>query len=61
MSGTELGHLACLHEEALKDITAPVNLNSGELEDVYKLQISDFDDPETLEVTYDDGQGRRVK
>eukprot|EP00930_Biecheleria_cincta_P072774 TRINITY_DN6011_c1_g1_i1.p1 TRINITY_DN6011_c1_g1~~TRINITY_DN6011_c1_g1_i1.p1 ORF type:complete len:2484 (+),score=651.35 TRINITY_DN6011_c1_g1_i1:91-7452(+) len=51
------GQLACLDEEALKDITAPINLNSGALQDIYQLNTTDFDDPETLEVTYEDGKG----
>eukprot|EP00931_Biecheleriopsis_adriatica_P011835 TRINITY_DN11291_c0_g1_i1.p1 TRINITY_DN11291_c0_g1~~TRINITY_DN11291_c0_g1_i1.p1 ORF type:complete len:2953 (+),score=642.70 TRINITY_DN11291_c0_g1_i1:144-9002(+) len=49
--------LACIDEEALKDITSPVHLNGGALQDVYKLHTDDFDDPETLEVSYDDGKG----
>lgn len=53
--------LACLDEEALKDITAPADLNSGELQDVYRLQTSDFDEPETLEVFYNDGKGGTLR
>jgi len=57
----EARHLACLDEDALKDITAPANLNSGELQDIYRLQTDDFDEPEALEVFYDDGKGGTVR
>lgn len=60
-SENEKRPLACLDEEALKDITAPANLNSGELQDVYRLQTDDFDEPETLEVYYNDGKGGTLR
>eukprot|EP00429_Kryptoperidinium_foliaceum_P012301 CAMPEP_0176041152 /NCGR_PEP_ID=MMETSP0120_2-20121206/20410_1 /TAXON_ID=160619 /ORGANISM="Kryptoperidinium foliaceum, Strain CCMP 1326" /LENGTH=746 /DNA_ID=CAMNT_0017374553 /DNA_START=34 /DNA_END=2270 /DNA_ORIENTATION=- len=53
--------LACLSESGLRDITAPKSLNGGGLEDVYKMRVDDFEEPQTLEVEYSDGRGGRLR
>eukprot|EP00972_Heterocapsa_arctica_P102324 15076929-Heterocapsa_arctica.AAC.1 len=44
----------------MQELTAPRNLNGGELEDIYRHCREDFDEPQPLEVEYADGRGGRV-
>lgn len=48
--------LACIAEPVLQDLTAPVSLNKGDLEDLYKIRIQELEEAVTLEVKHPDGR-----